>query len=67
MTIVAVVFVIGWFVCGIWALSIDTSLEDNGIPADTPEIVWLAMFGPILLIAVLVEAVSEAKSSRRHK
>jgi hypothetical protein len=48
-------FVAGWFVCGILGTYIAFRIEK--LPG---EAVWLALFGPIILIVSLAAAVEKA-------
>ena len=51
---------LAWYLCGIIAVHIGSAVDKAQGETPVPQSVWLAVFGPIALFLVLVEAVRVA-------
>lgn len=58
--------VIGWFICALGALHIGILIEGPKEYERSPGLVWVSLFGPLALLAVLACAINEAASARRR-
>lgn len=59
--IIEAIIIVAWFLCGILAFHVSNLTEQEGLKPQDSGYIWLILFGPIILIAILFMIVKDAR------